>query len=125
MIPHFAIALECHCRKFNVLTFMSLLIAPVSITSLQVSPTAAFTLNCSSSGSPPTNVTWIKDGERLEANETFVATQYLRDGVTSRYDSLLAVSLPLSQVVGTYTCSVDNSISTASEETLSIQGQFR
>ena len=108
-----------------MLIFMSLLIAPVRITSLHVSPAAAFTLNCSSSGSPPTNVTWVKDGERLEANGTFATTQYLRDGVTSRYDSLLAVSLPPSQVVGTYTCSVENSVSAASEETLSIQGQFR
>lgn len=68
-------------------------------------------------------MTWIKDGETLTINETYTTTQYLRDGVTARYDNILAVSLPPSEIIGTYTCSIDNLVSTPSEETVALQGK--
>ena len=101
----------------------SLFIAPVSITSLEEVSAAVFTLNCSSSGSPPTNVTWIKDGETVALNETFTTIQYLRDGTTARYDSILMISLQPSEVIGVYVCSVDNSVSATAEQTLTLQGE--
>lgn len=70
------------------------------------------------------NVTWTKDGEVLTMNETFTTTQYLINGMTARYDSIVMISLPPLDVVGTYTCSIDNSVTTVpSEQTLSLQGQ--
>lgn len=98
-------------------------VATVSIQSLQESAADVFTVNCSSSGSPPTNVTWIKDGQVLTSNETVAMVQYLRDGVTAAYDSLLRVSMPPSDVIGSYACSIDNLISQPTEETLSLQGR--
>ena len=99
-----------------------MLTASINILSLQEASTTVFTLNCSSSGSPPTNVVWTKDGEVVSMNETFSAIQYLRDGVTARYDSVLMISMQPSEVIGRYTCSVDNMISVPSEQTLTLQG---
>ena len=123
-------SLEFHCtlHAWNTVSDDSIqyfhYTAPVSILSLQESSTAVFTLNCSTSGSPPTNVTWIKDGQTVSLNGTFTTDQYLRDGVTARYDSVLMVLQPPSEVIGTYTCSVDNSVSIASQETLLVQGKW-
>ena len=98
-------------------------LAPVQISSLEESSADIFALNCSSSGSPPTNVTWIKDGETIAMNETFTSTQYLRDGVTATYDSVLMIPLQPSQVIGAYMCIIDNSLSTPAQQSLSLQGQ--
>lgn len=98
------------------------LIAPVAISSLQESSTTTFALNCSSFGSPPTNVTWRKDGETLTVNDTFATIQYLRDGVAARFDNILTISLQPSEVIGTYICSIDNLVSVPVEQTLTLQG---
>lgn len=82
-----------------------------------------FTLNFSSLGSPPTNVTWIKDDQVLTPNQNFTMVQYLRDGVTATYDNILSVSMPPSDVLGSYTCSIDNSVSQPTEETLLFEGE--
>ena len=99
------------------------IIAPISVLSLQESSVAVFTLNCSSSGSPPTNVTWIKDGEMVAMSGNFTTKQDLRDGVTARYDNILTSSLQPSEVLGTYICLLDNLVSAPSEETLTLQGK--
>ena len=98
--------------------------APVSIMSLEERSDAEFTLNCASVGSPATNVTWIKDDDVITSNDTFEVFQYLQDSLLARYDNLLKVYLEPSEVVGTYTCSVDNSVSVPAVQTLAIQGQL-
>ena len=104
---------------------ISLIIVPVSIVSFQENSAAVFSVNCSSSGSPPTNVTWMKDGEIVTYSDNFTTNQYLRDGVMAVYDNILMSSLlQPSQVIGTYTCSIDNLVSPPSETTLTIQGQY-
>lgn len=108
-----------HCVANNV----SLTIAPVSIVSFQENSVAVFSVNCSSSGSPPTNVTWMKNGEIVTFLDNFTTNQYLRDGVMAVYDNILTSSLlQPSQVIGTYTCSIDNLVSPPTEATLTIQG---
>ena len=90
--------------------------------SLQQTSNAIFTLNCSSSGSPATNVSWTKDGEVLMLNETFMSTQYLRNGQRAIYDSTLTISLSAADILGTYTCAIENQISQVSQATLTVQG---
>ena len=99
------------------------MLAPVSVDSLQENSGTFFSLNCSSSGSPPTNVTWTKDGDVVAYSENFTTIQYLRDGVMAKYDNaLVSFTLEPSEVVGTYVCSIENSVSAPSEATLTIQG---
>lgn len=64
----------------------------------------------------------MKDGEIILVNDTFEVIQIVQDGVAAVYNNLLKVYLEPSQVVGTYSCSVENSASEASEQTLDIQG---
>lgn len=67
----------------------------------------------------------MKDGETVADNETFIAAQYLRNGVTSQYDNVLMIAQPMSEIAGTYACSVDNSISIISKQTITIEGDYR
>lgn len=99
-------------------------IAPVRITSMEESAGAVFTLNCTSAGSPATNVIWTKDGEAVAANDTFEVVQILQDGVAATYSNLLRVYTQPSDVVGVYTCSVNNSVSEPATQMLTIQGQL-
>lgn len=82
-----------------------------------------FTLDCTSVGSPATNVTWTKDGEIVVVNDTFEVIQILQDGVSAMYSNLLKVYSEPSDVMGIYTCSVDNSVSEPAVQMLTIQGQ--
>ena len=69
-------------------------------------------------------MTWMKDDEVITINDTFEVIQRLQDGVTATYDNLLKVYSEPSEVIGTYTCSVDNSVSTPAVQTLAFQGQL-
>ena len=82
------------------------------ITSLDINSDSRspFTLNCTSSGSPATTVTWTKDGVVLRASGTYQMTQVLQDGVTATYSNLLVVRAGPYAVIGDYSCEVSNSI---------------
>ena len=65
---------------------------------------------------------WTKDGEAVAANDTFEVIQILQDGATATYSNLLKVYSEPSDVVGVYTCSVDNLVSEPAMQILTIQG---
>ena len=67
-------------------------------------------------------MTWTKDGEAVAVNDTFEVIQILQDGVTATYSNLLKVHSEPSDVVGVYTCSVDNLVSESAMQMLTIQG---
>ena len=91
---------------------------------MEESTDAVFTLNCTTAGSLATNVTWTKDGETVAANDTFEVLQILQDGVAAMYSNLLRVYTEPLDVVGVYTCSVDNSVGEPATQMLTIQGQL-
>lgn len=84
--------------------------------------TWAFTLNCTSTGSPATTVVWTKDSQVLSRVEDFVATQILRDGVNATYDNLLTIHSGPTNLTGVYDCTVINSVG-SSTRTTSILGK--
>ena len=94
---------------------------PIKIVSLDEGSGMVFTLNCTSTGSPPTNVTWIKDDDVISEDDSYEVIQTLRDGVTTTYDNILKVHLHLSEIIGTYTCMIDNSVSTPVEQTIKLE----
>ena len=55
-------------------------------------------------------------------NDTFEVIQILQDGVMAVYNNLLRVYSELSDVIGNYTCVVENLVSEPDEQTLPIQG---
>ncbi len=92
-----------------------------SLRAMDSSNSSLFTVNCTSTGSPATTVTWIKDGEALSDH---VEYQILRDGSTATYDTLLNIDATLDELIGTYTCSVINSAGQSNVESLNIQGML-
>ena len=69
-----------------------------------------FTLNCSSSVSAATEVTWTKDSQPLNIDNLLYRTiQILRDGTNSSYDNLLLVTTTdVNEHSGQYGCTVRN-----------------
>ena len=94
------------------------------VTTLEQNISSSFTtLTCTSTGSPPTTVTWTKDGVTLPANETIYSfTQTLVDRVASTYNNTLALDASFVDIIGNYTCSVSNFIGTSSVQETEIKG---
>ena len=100
---------------------------PVSILSLKEAstPSQAFTLNCTSTGSPATIVTWARNGESLSTDDgTYQNVQILTDAISATYDNLLIIHGQPDDIVGEYRCSVENAINTPTSETSNFEGWF-
>ncbi len=83
----------------------------------------SFTVNCTSTGSPATSVLWTKDGQLISAEEgVYDETQVLFDATTATYFNLLTVYAEPEDILGQYTCSVNNSIGIAATESITFEG---
>ena len=84
----------------------------MTITSLDTTTDygSIFTLNCISSGSPASSVTWTKDGVVLSESGTYRMSKILQNGVTSTYFNLLKVDTGPYAITGEYSCEVSNSL---------------
>ena len=69
------------------------------------------TLSCISTGGPPTTVSWMKDDHPIIANgTTYWQTQTIVNQSSSTYATILYVGpREPDQVIGNYTCKVENS----------------
>ena len=97
----------------------------VGIVSLQesINFSSAFVINCTSDGSPPTNVTWYKNEEALESSDTYQMVQTLTNAATATFDNLLEVYTDPATVLGTYSCFIENSISPSTQEIITFEGR--
>ena len=100
-------------------------IAPVSVTSLQrtVGYSPNFSLNCTSTGSPATIVTWRRDGMVLSSGGQYEMTQMLLNGATATYVNILVVSGTPSSLLGVYSCDIWNGIGTVTVN-ITISGKY-
>ena len=64
-----------------------------------------FTLTCTSTGGPPTTVSWRRDGTVLSDDNTYSITSEVTNGTTATYTHTLTVT---GRLVGEYQCSVSN-----------------
>ena len=73
-------------------------------------------VNCTSTGSPATNVTWMRDGQPLTIDgTTYKLIQTVTNRTASTYENILTVNDQLSNVTGrNYTCTVTNALGSAS-----------
>ena len=75
---------------------------------------ATRTLTCTSTGSPATTVTWLREGTVLTIDETvYTATQDVTDRRASTYENVLTIAAVDDTTVGTYSCSVENTLGTS------------
>ena len=67
-------------------------------------------LTCTSTGGPATTVTWRRDGAVVTLNATYQQTKRVVDPVAGTYQTVLTVdpSVNPSDIVGTYSCAVQN-----------------
>ena len=68
------------------------------------------TLICVSTGSPPTVVSWMKDGENITIDRHhFSLSQTITDRASSTYNNILTVGEGVTEgVAGVYNCTVSN-----------------
>ena len=89
----------------------------------QVASDSAPTLSCLTSGIPPTEVTWRKDGRSLTINDN---TTEMVKSITSYYSSGYSTSLSLysdiEDIRGSYSCMAGNRHGTRTSQTLTIKG---
>ena len=83
------------------------------ISSLTVSRTVVDVIfNCTSTESPATRVTWLRDGVEIQDDVYNVMEQHLIDRRLSTYDNLLII--PSTRIVNArYSCNVSNTIGSA------------
>ena len=70
------------------------------------------TLTCISTGSPATNVTWMRDGQPLTLNgSTYQLTQTVANRKLSTYENVLTINRATSDIIGNiYNCTVINAL---------------
>ena len=82
------------------------------------------TISCVTHGSPPTKVTWEKDGEEIYMNDTFYQfSQALVNRTTSTYNNILTINATIEDVVGEYSCTATNSLGSSDKLTEVVKGK--
>ena len=99
-----------------IYTVLLCILAAPSITSFQYASSATkVTLTCTSTNSPATNVSWMRDGETLLIDG--VKNQFYQT-VTSRrsstYQNILIMNDAIENTTGIYTCNVTNVVGSSS-----------
>ena len=87
--------------------------APPNITHLRLTYGSIFsTLTCISTGSPATNVTWMRDGQPLTIDgSTYQLTQTVANRRLSTYENVLSIDLGIADIIGSiYNCTVMNAL---------------
>ena len=77
-----------------------------------------FTLTCTSTGGPATNVSWRRDGTLLSDDSTYsITSQILINSDTATYNHTLTVT---GRLLGVYQCSVPRSWSWSATRSLAV-----
>ena len=80
------------------------------MTSLTVEKYSSYVLlKCNTANSPPTNVTWMKDGVSIQSSNDYIMKQYLLNRKTATYESTLQIKIGV-LTSGEFNCSVRNKL---------------
>ena len=114
--------LECKvCRvSLEIIFILSLAQPTIAALTVQQTSSSSFTLTCTSTGSPATTVTWRRNGQLLTIDgNTFEMTQTVTNRAASTYENVLIIDQPQANFAGnTVTCTVENSLGTATGNSL-------
>ena len=81
------------------------------------------TLYCYTRYTPPTEVFWEKDGERIPNNSSiYKFRQYMFNRYGSRYINALSVTASVEDAIGEYSCTVVNSLGQSSKYRRTVRG---
>ena len=92
----------------------------------RLTSSSAFTLSCTSSESPPTIVTWLKDGVEVVVDGTTIQeAKVIENRATSSYVNMLLINMEPDNLLGSYSCNVNNTLgSSGFSDDLTISGEF-
>ena len=79
-----------------------------------------FTLTCTSTGGPATNVSWTVNSSAVTENSAHIITSLITNTTTATYNHTLTVT---GRLVGDYECNVSNSKSSSSSGILTVVGK--
>ena len=81
-------------------------------------------LTCTTAGSPPTTVSWIRDGQPLTIDgDTYQMTQTVINRASATFENVLTINQPLASIVGsTFTCTVTNVLGSDTSDGLQVSG---
>ena len=91
------------------------------VTKMEITATAIgiYTLTCTSTGSPPTTVTWIRNQATLSAEGKYTFSQIVINRRFSTYDNVLTIKGDDVDAMGNYICKISNSLyETFAEKTI-------
>ena len=86
-----------------------------------------YTVTCNSTGSPATKVIWTFNGKQMSSkSETglYKTSKKLVDRHTSSYVNTITIDGSLEDVVGVYSCRVENELGSSNVTTKEIKGEF-
>lgn len=70
----------------------------------RVNPEFPVTLNCATTGLPPTLALWYKSNITLSSNPTYQMSQVVKNRMSSDYDNLLSINKEEEAAEGLYEC---------------------
>ena len=91
-------------------------IVKLNVTKMELSviDDGIYTITCTSTGSPPTTVTWMRNQVTLITSESdqgkYTSSQIVVDRRLSTYDNILTIKGDDFDALGNYTCNISNSI---------------
>jgi hypothetical protein len=76
-----------------------------------------YTISCTSTGAPPTDVVWMRNKLDVMTNsDKYIPSQRIVDRASSTYDNELTIIGGYQDAVGDYSCNISNSISYVSAQ---------
>ena len=73
-----------------------------------------YVVKCTTSGSPPTKVTWTRNDAIIDRNDgMYKPAQTLINRTSTVYENVLIVDGSFEDAVGNYSCTVENSLGTS------------
>ena len=114
----------CHHNGLVIIIVVGLGYPVVTDLDFSLGGDTPFSLFCSSLNSPPTEILWGKDSQKLSLDSgsgRYKTNQMLVNRATSGYVSSLTMVGVLDDVMGEYSCTVVNSIGTSNTLSITIK----
>ena len=109
--------------KYHISTTGNLVVSSIQfqLTSELNATTPTFTLTCTSTGGPATNVSWTSNNSAVIDDSVHnITSQVLTNATTATYDHTLTVT---GRLVGEYECNVSNNKPSSDSRMLAVVGE--
>ena len=109
--------------KYHISATGNLVVSSIQfqLTSELNTPTPTFTLTCTSTGGPATNVSWTSNSSAVTEDSAHkITSQVLTNAITATYNHILTVT---GRLVGEYECNASNNKPSSASRMLAVVGE--